>query len=139
MHVHKFSLNMKSQSMSSSIYTVLTSLFHSDGLFIFGPDSEGTELSADGLNVLLSFSLARGSVASVIQTLLLLQRHADVTLECAPLLRSVNDVLDEFWRKQGQFVQVGYSVVCFGCAVRTCALQIREANFGTYMYYYMCL
>ena len=137
MHVHKFSLNMKSQSMSSSIYmyTVLTSLFYS----ILGPDSEGTELSADGLNVLLSFSLARGSVASVIQTLLLLQRHADVTLECAPLLRSVNDVLDEFWRKQGQFVQVGYSVVCFGCAMRTCALQIREANFGTYMYYYMCL
>ena len=49
---------------------------------------------------MLSFATARGSVDGIIRALLLLREHPDVTLPCTPLLRSLDSVLNTFWKKK---------------------------------------
>ena len=59
---------------------------------------------------MLSFAVARGSVDGVIRALLLLREHCDVTLACASLLRSLDDVIEAFWKRKSQLLK---SAVCF--------------------------
>ena len=59
---------------------------------------------------MLSFAVARGSVDGVIRALLLLREHCDVALACASLLRSLDDVIEAFWKRKSQLLK---SAVCF--------------------------
>ncbi|CAH1794732.1 unnamed protein product [Owenia fusiformis] len=68
-------------------------------------DSDGA-ISADGLQILLSFSMARGHVAGIISALRLLQDNPGLKLRVAGLLKSVVAVRDTFWKKQGHNISL---------------------------------
>ena len=63
--------------------------------------SPEVQICQDGLLVLLSFSVARGSVSGMLKALLQVQKHADCDISCGALLRSMVQAKDLFWKKQG--------------------------------------
>ncbi|XP_078317573.1 zinc finger ZZ-type and EF-hand domain-containing protein 1-like isoform X2 [Crassostrea virginica] len=59
------------------------------------------EVLAEGLQVLLSFNLARGNVGALLRTVYLLQENPEASLPCADLLRQVQQSRDACWEKTG--------------------------------------
>jgi hypothetical protein len=63
---------------------------------------EGGQMTCDGLQVLLGFSLACGHVSNMLQCLQCLQQNPEMEIECVPLLRSLNSVRDSYLRRYGE-------------------------------------
>ncbi|XP_061181596.1 zinc finger ZZ-type and EF-hand domain-containing protein 1-like [Saccostrea echinata] len=59
------------------------------------------EVLNEGLQVLLSFNLARGNVGALLRTVKLLQENPEVSLPCADLLRQMQQARDACWEKTG--------------------------------------
>ncbi|XP_011420402.3 zinc finger ZZ-type and EF-hand domain-containing protein 1 isoform X2 [Magallana gigas] len=67
------------------------------------------EVLTEGLQVLLSFNLARGNVGALLRTIKLLQENPEASLPCADLLRQMQQARDACWEKTGNLLNLTLS------------------------------
>lgn len=83
-------------------------------------------MTPEGLKVLLSFTIARGSVKGIIRTILLLRKQDDaIRLDCVPLLKEMHAVLENYYRKHGQPLQVGGTVSTWWIVLKQLSLVLQ--------------
>ncbi|KAI8488214.1 Zinc finger ZZ-type and EF-hand domain-containing protein 1 [Branchiostoma belcheri] len=97
---------------------------------------EGKVQSADGLLVLMSLSLARGRLVSVLETLSLLAENQDMEMLAVPLLKSMHKVTENFWRKYGYPLQLSLTGCDGGQKDNNCPPSIvLTSDWSTETYY----
>ncbi|XP_066271165.1 zinc finger ZZ-type and EF-hand domain-containing protein 1-like [Branchiostoma lanceolatum] len=97
---------------------------------------EGKVQSADGLLVLMSLSLARGRLVSVLETLSLLAENQDMEMLAVPLLKAMHKVTENFWRKYGYPLQLSLTGCDGGQKDNNCPPSIvLTSDWSTETYY----
>ncbi|XP_035685693.1 zinc finger ZZ-type and EF-hand domain-containing protein 1-like [Branchiostoma floridae] len=97
---------------------------------------EGKVQSADGLLVLMSLSLARGRLVSVLETLSLLADNQDMEMQAVPLLKAMHKVTENFWRKYGYPLQLSLTGCDGGQKDNNCPPSIvLTSDWSTETYY----